>query len=178
MFTKILGILAIIMGLFCIFVAFQPSEFQITRSAKIEAPLPTVFDQINNLHQWQAWSPWENMDPALKRNYEGESAGTGAIYSWTGNNQVGEGRMTITESRPNEFIRIKLEFFKPFRATNITEFTVKPEGNQTVVTWTMSGHNNFVSKAMSLIMNCKKMVGGQFEKGLANLKVLTEEKSL
>jgi hypothetical protein len=100
--------------------------------------------------------------------------GTGAVYSWAGNSDVGEGRMTITESRPHELVRIKLEFIKPFSATNTTEFTFKPEGNQTAVRWSMAGENNFVSKAMCLFMNMDKMVGGDFEKGLAALKSVSE----
>jgi len=170
MFIKILIALVLIAVIFAIVVAMQPAEFRITRSASIPASPAAVFAQVNDLHLWTAWSPWEKMDPALKRTYEGAAAGTGASYGWSGNNQVGEGRMTITESRPNDLIRMKLEFLKPFKATNTTEFTFKPEGNQTVVTWSMSGRNNFMCKAVGLFMNCDKMVGGQFEQGLANLK--------
>ena len=110
----------------------------------------------------------------MKQTYEGAPAGTGAIYSWVGNKEVGEGRMTMTESRPSDLIRIKLEFFKPFAATNIAEFTFKPEGNQTAVTWSMTGENNFMAKAIHLFMNMDKMIGGQFEKGLAQIKSLVE----
>ena len=109
----------------------------------------------------------------MKQTYEGALAGSGAIYTWAGNNEVGEGRMAIIESRPSELIRVKLEFFKPFAATNTAEFTFKPEANQTVVTWSMFGKNNFMSKAIGLFMNCDKMVGGQFEQGLANLQSVT-----
>ena len=101
-------------------------------------------------------------------------AGTGAIYTWAGNKEVGEGRMTIIESRPSDLIRVKLEFFKPFAATNIAQFTIKPEGNQTVVTWSMTGQNNFMAKAIHLFMNMDKMIGGQFEKGLAEMKSVVE----
>ena len=114
------------------------------------------------------------MDPNAKEVHEGPAAGAGAKMSWSGNNKVGEGSMTITESRPNDFVRFRLEFLKPFAATNTAEFTFKPQGNQTVVTWSMFGHNNFMGKAMGLIMNCDKMVGGQFEKGLAQLKSVAE----
>jgi hypothetical protein len=110
----------------------------------------------------------------MKQAYEGAAAGTGAVYTWVGNKEVGEGRMTITESRPNDLIRIKLEFFKPFAATNTAEFTFKPEGNQTAVTWSMTGDNNFIAKAVHLFMNMDKMIGGQFEKGLASMKSLVE----
>jgi len=110
----------------------------------------------------------------MKRTHEGAPAGTGAIYSWVGNKQVGEGRMTLTESRPSDLVRIKLEFIKPFKATNTTEFTFKPEGNETVVSWSMIGRHNFIMKAFCLFMNMDKMVGGDFEKGLANMKSVVE----
>ena len=102
------------------------------------------------------------------------TAGTGAIYTWSGNNEVGEGRMTITESRPSDLIRIKLEFFKPFAGNSIAEFTFKPQGNQTLVTWSMTGTNNFMAKAIHLFINMDKMIGGQFEKGLADMKSVVE----
>ena len=129
---------------------------------------------MNDFHNWEAWNPWGKTDPAMKQTYEGAPAGPGAIYTWVGNKEVGEGRMTITESRPSDLIRIKLEFFKPFAATNIAEFTFKPEGNQTVVTWNMTGQNNFKAKAIHLFMNMDKMIGGQFDKGLAEMKSIVE----
>ena len=110
----------------------------------------------------------------MKQTYEGAPAGVGAIYKWVGNNQVGEGRMTITESRPSELIRIKLEFYKPFAATNTAEFTFKPAANPTAVTWSMTGSKNFMAKAIHLFMNMDKMIGGQFEKGLASMKSIVE----
>ena len=116
---------------FVVIVALQPSEFRVARSTTISAPPPAVFAQVNDFHKWEAWNPWGKIDPAMKQTYEGAPAGTGAIYTWAGNNEVGEGRMTITESRPSDLIRVKLEFFKPFAATNTAEFTFKPEGNQT-----------------------------------------------
>jgi len=159
---------------FVVVVSTRPSEFRITRTAAISAPAAAVFAQVNDLHRWKAWSPWAKMDPNAKEVHEGPAAGAGAKMSWSGNNKVGEGSMTITESRPNDFVRFRLEFLKPFAATNTAEFTFKPQGNQTVVTWSMFGHNNFMGKAMGLIMNCDKMVGGQFEKGLAQLKSVAE----
>ncbi len=170
MLEIILIALVVIIIVFVLIVTMQPSDFRITRSATMPAPAPMVFAQVNNLDNWEAWSPWAKLDPAAKNSYEGPPAGTGAIFSWAGNNQVGEGRMTITESRPNEYVRFKLEFLKPFKATNTAEFTFKPEGNQTTVTWSMFGKNNFMSKTIGLFMNCDKMVGGQFEQGLAQMK--------
>jgi hypothetical protein len=174
MFKKILIGLAVIVAVFAVIVALQPSEFRIVRSAAISAPAPEVFAQVNDFHNWQAWSPWAKLDPAAKATFEGSPAGTGAIFRWAGNKEVGEGSMTITESRPSELIKIKLEFLKPFAATNSAEFTFKPEGNQTVVTWSMEGRNNFIAKAFCLFMNMDKMVGGQFEKGLASMKSVAE----
>ena len=174
MIIKILIGLVVIVVVFVVIVALQPSEFRVARTATISAPPPAVFAQVNDFHKWAAWNPWGKIDPAMKQAYEGAPAGTGAIYTWTGNNEVGEGRMTITESRPSDLIRIKLEFFKPFAATNTAEFTFKPEGNQTAVTWSMTGQNNFMAKAVHLFMNMDKMVGGQFEQGLASMKSLVE----
>ncbi len=174
MVIKIFLVLAVIVIVFVVVVARQPSEFRIARSITISASPSAVFSQVNDFHNWEAWSPWAKLDPAAKESYAGPSAGTGAIYAWAGNNQVGEGRMTITERHPNDLIRIKLEFDKPFKATNTAEFAFQPHGNQTVVTWSMFGKNNFMSKAMGLVMNCDKMVGGQFEKGLAQLKTIAE----
>ena len=166
--------LAAVIAVFVVIVAMQPSAFRITRSAAISAPAGDVFAQVNDFHNWEAWSPWENIDPNMKRTYTGPPAGTGATRAWTGNSQAGEGSSTITESRPNDLIRMKLEMIKPFAATNDVEFTFKPQGDQTVVSWTMSGQNNFMLKAFSLFMNMDKMLGGEFEKGLAQLKTLTE----
>jgi polyketide cyclase/dehydrase/lipid transport protein len=129
---------------------------------------------VNDFHNWEAWSPWAKLDPAAKATFEGPSAGTGAIFKWAGNKEVGEGSMTITESRPSDLIRIKLEFLRPFEATNSAEFTFKPEGNRTAVTWSMEGKNNFIAKAVCLFMNMDKMVGGQFEQGLAQMKDVVE----
>jgi len=172
--TYILIALALIVIAFVIVVAMQPSEFRIVRSATMSAPAADVFAQVNDFHNWQAWSPWAKLDPAMKQTYERAPAGAGAIYSWVGNNKVGEGRMTLMESRPRDLIRIKLEFMRPFNATNTAEFTFKPEENQTGVTWSMSGRHKFMMKAFGLFMNMDKMVGGDFEKGLANMKSVVE----
>jgi len=171
---KILIALTVIVVVFIVIVALQPSDFRVARSATISAPPPAVFAQVNDFHKWEAWNPWGKIDPAMKQTYEGAPAGPGAIYTWSGNNEVGEGRMTITDSRPSELIRVKLEFFKPFAATNTAEFAFKPEGNQTLVTWSMFGEKNFMAKAVHLVMNMDKMIGGQFEKGLADMKSAVE----
>jgi len=174
MLKKILIALVAIVVVFLGVVAMQPSDFRIVRTATMSAPAPAVFGQVNDFHNWEAWSPWAKLDPAAKNSFEGPSAGIGAIFRWAGNKEVGEGSMTITESRPSDLIRIKLEFLKPFAATNSAEFTFKPDGDQTAVTWSMAGRNNFISKAICLFMNMDKMVGGKFEEGLAQMKSIVE----
>lgn len=166
--------LAVIVIVLVVVIAMQPAEFRVARSAMISAPPPAVFAQVNDFHKWEAWNPWGKIDPAMKQTYEGAPAGTGAIYTWTGNKEVGEGCMTIIESRPSDLIRIKLEFFKPFAGISTAEFTFKPEGGQTAVTWSMTGENNFMAKAIHLFMNMDKMIGGQFEKGLTSMKSVVE----
>jgi uncharacterized protein YndB with AHSA1/START domain len=174
MFKKILIAIVVIVAVFIGIVAIQPSDFRITRTITISAPASAVFAQVNDFHNWEAWSPYEKRDPAMKKYYEGAPAGTGAIYRWSGNKEVGEGSTTIIESRPYELIGIKLEFIQPFAATNTAEFTFKPEGDQTAVTWSLTGKNNFISKTICLFIDMDKMVGGDFEQGLAALKSLVE----
>ena len=169
----LIAIAVIIIGLI-VLVVIQPTDFRVVRTATVSAPASDVFAQVNDFHKWEAWSPWAKIDPAMKQTYEGAPAGTGASYAWNGNNQVGEGRMTITESRPSDLIRIKLDFFRPFAATNQAEFTFKPDGKQTVVSWSMTGKRNFMFKAMGLFMSMDKMIGGQFEKGLASMRAIVE----
>ena len=174
MLKKILLTLAVIIIGFVIVVAVQPADFTIQRSATISAPPAVIFAQVNDLHKMQDWSPFAKIDPAAKTTYEGAPSGTGASFTWSGNAQAGAGRMTITDSRPGELVQSRLEFTKPFEATNTVQFTFQPQGNQTVVTWSMSGRNGFLGKAIGLFMNCDKMVGTEFEKGLADLKTLSE----
>lgn len=166
--------------IFVAIVALQPADFSVRRSATMTAPAQAVFAQVDDFHNWRAWSPWENLDPQLSRTYEGPPAGSGAKYAWAGNKNAGEGRMTIVESRPAERILINLEFFKPFTATNTTEFLFRPEAvgttEGTAVTWTMTGRNNFVAKALGLFLNMDRMVGGQFEQGLAQMKTVVERR--
>lgn len=170
----ILGILVAAIAIFAVVVAMQPADYKVVRTASIGASPDKVFAQVNDFHKWEAWSPWAKIDPAAKYTYDGPTAGIGAIFTWAGNKQVGEGRMTVTESRPTDLIRIKLEFIKPFPSDCLTEFSFKPEGNNTIVTWAMSGTKNFMSKAVCMFINMDKMVGGDFEKGLASMKTVAE----
>ncbi|HZQ46856.1 MAG TPA: SRPBCC family protein [Verrucomicrobiae bacterium] len=174
MIIKILIGLIVLLLVMVVVVALRPSDFRVSRSITISAPPEVVFPQVNDFHRWEAWSPWAKLDPNAKNSFSGPDAGVGAAFAWSGNNQVGAGRMNITESRPGELILINLEFERPMKGTNLTEFTFRPDGNQTIVTWTMTGKNNFMAKAFSLFVNCDKMVGGQFEKGLSQMKSLSE----
>jgi hypothetical protein len=152
----------------------RPADFTYARSATMAAPASIIFPHVNDFKKMDVWSPWLKFDPNVKITHEGAPAGTGAIECWDGNKNVGAGRMTVTESCPNELIRLKLEFFRPFAATNSAEFTFKPHGPNTAVTWAMSGKYNFITKGMGLFMNMDKMIGGNFEKGLADLKTIVE----
>ena len=170
----ILLALAVIVILFFVFLVGRPDEFNVMRSATISAPPATVFAQVNDFHKWDDWSPWAKLDPACKNTFDGAAAGKDAKFAWDGNNKVGAGRMTITDSQSPEFIRINLEFLRPFKSTNTTEFTFRSRGSQTLVTWTMSGKTNFMCKIFGLIMDGDKMVGKDFEKGLASMKAIAE----
>ncbi|HEY7087050.1 MAG TPA: SRPBCC family protein [Tepidisphaeraceae bacterium] len=170
----LIGIAALI-ALFLLIVAMQPAAFKVVRSAKIAAPPETVFAQVNDFHNWDAWSPWAKIDPDCRNSFEGAPAGQGAVFSWDGNKKVGAGRMTITDSRPAEKVRIKLEFFRPFKCENAAEFTFTPVGSdQTQVNWAMTGQKNFMFKAFCMFANMDKAVGGDFEKGLAAMKAVSE----
>lgn len=174
MFKGILIALGVIVVVLVIVVALRPGDYRVVRSATVSAPPAVVFEQVNDLHKFQAWSPWAKLDPTAKITFEGPTAGTGATFAWAGNSKVGEGRMTIVESRPNEVIKFRLDFLKPFAGTSSAEFTFKPEGNQTAVTWSMAGRNQFIVKAISLFMNMDNMIGGMFEQGLASLNAVAQ----
>jgi polyketide cyclase/dehydrase/lipid transport protein len=174
MLAKILAAFVVVAVVLVVMVAMRPAEFRIARTATIPAPVPVVFGHVNDFHRWEAWSPWARRDPGMKKTFEGAPAGAGAVYSWAGNHDVGEGRSTIVESRPNELIRIKLEFVRPFKATNTAEFAFRPEDDRTVITWSLAGRHNFLGKAVGLVMNMDRMIGGNFEKGLADLKRIAE----
>ena len=180
MILKIVLVLALVLVGFLIYVATRAATFRYTRRLLIGAPPASLFARINDLRQFQEWNPWARIDPTCVITYSGPATGVGSAYEWKGNKQVGEGAMTIIESRPNELIRARMDFRKPFAATHIAEFTFVPEGTQTLVTWSMSGENKFIGKLMSTLVDCDKMVGGEFAKGLAALKRLaehTEQKS-
>ena len=169
----LIGIAAVVVVLGVV-VATRPATFHVERSITIAAPPENAFAQVNDFRAWGAWSPWEKKDPQMQRTFDGAPSGTGATYAWVGNNEVGEGRMTIERSEKPSLVAIKLEFFKPFAATNAATFTFTPASAGTKVTWAMDGRNNFVAKAVHLVMDMDKMVGGDFERGLAALKTVAE----
>lgn len=152
----------------------QPDSYTVQRSALIKAPPAKVMGYLNDFHQWPAWSPWEKLDPNMQRSFEGAASGKGAVYGWSGNDEVGQGRMEIIDSNVPSSLAIKLDFIKPFASSNKTEFTLQPQGDATVVTWTMTGPSHLVTKLMSVFMSMDKMIGKDFEKGLAQLKEVAE----
>ncbi|AOS43128.1 Polyketide cyclase / dehydrase and lipid transport [Lacunisphaera limnophila] len=174
MLPVLLALLAVLVIGFLLFVASRPGTFRYTRCLVIAAPPAALFAQVDDLRKFQDWNPWAKLDPQCVFTYGGPATGTGATYHWKGNRKVGEGRMTITESRPPALVRSRLEFIKPFAATHTGEFTFTPEAGGTRVSWTMTGENNFMSKFMGVFMNFEQMIGRDFDQGLATLKALTE----
>ena len=171
---KIVAAIVTVLVVFVVLVAMQPGEFRVARSTTIAASPSVAFAQVNDLHAFNQWNPWTRKDLAMKQSYEGPRAGPGAVYRWEGNAEVGAGSMTITETRPSELVRMRLEFHKPLRAINAVDFTFEPVGDRTAVTWSMAGTNNLTAKAMHLFMDMDAMVGSDFEKGLADMKALAE----
>lgn len=174
MLKKIGLALAVVIVAFVVVVALQPSSFHIERSRKMDAPPYVAFNLINDFHRWSAWSPWEKLDPGMEKKHLGPAFGVGSIYEWSGNDDVGEGRMTIVGSQPEKKVAVKLEFIKPWEATNQTVFSLKPTDQGVEVTWTMNGQNNFMAKAASLFMNMDELVGKDFEAGLAQMEKVAE----
>ena len=168
-------VLAIAIAIVLILAATKPDTFSVRRATAVKAPPEKIFPLINDFHQWGAWSPYENKDPAMKRSYSGAASGKGAVYGWDGNKNVGSGRMEILEASAPAKIVIKLDFFKPFEGHNTAEFTMLPQGDATDVTWLMHGPAPFMSRLMQVFMNMDHMIGKDFEAGLANLKRLTEK---
>jgi Polyketide cyclase / dehydrase and lipid transport len=174
MVRKILIGVAAIFAVLFIVVATRPPTFHIERSITVNAPPEAAFAEVNDFHAWPNWSPWEKMDPGMKKTFAGAPSGAGSIYSWVGNDKVGEGRMTIEKSDQPSLVSIKLEFLKPFAATNTATFTFVPAPGGTKVTWAMDGEKNFMAKAFHMVMDMDKMVGGDFERGLTAMKAAAE----
>ena len=178
---EILTIVAVVLAIAIIIIlglaSRKPDTFAVRRSVLVQAPAERIFPLVNNFHQWGGWSPWEHRDPAMKRSYSGAESGKGAVYAWDGNKNVGSGRMEILDASSPSKITIKLDFFKPFEGHNTAEFTFVPEREAaaTNVIWVMQGPSSFMSKVMQVFMDLDKMIGRDFEAGLANLKTLTEK---
>lgn len=169
----LLGLVAVII-LICLIASFQSDDMNITRSATTTAPPEAAFKIVNDFRQWDAWSPWSKLDPNMKKTLEGPPEGVGAVYRWSGNNEVGEGTTRLIESKPNEKVGMKLEFVRPFAGDADVQLTFAPVGTGTKITWAMQSKKPFIGKIMGLFMDCEKMCGDQFLEGLANLKQIAE----
>ncbi len=165
------AILVALIAILLIVAAMQPADFRVERSATIAAPPEVLFAQVNDHKKFQIWNPWAKMDPEARMTYSGADSGIGAVASWQGP-KAGAGSATIIESKPYELVRQRMDWIKPMEGTSTVDFTFRPEGDHTVITWAMYGENQFVGKIFSLFMDCEKMVGPEFEKGLADLKKL------
>ena len=168
-------VIAIAVAVVLILATTKPDTFSVRRAATLKAPPERIFPLINDFHQWRSWSPWEHKDPAMKRTYSGAASGKGAVYAWDGNKNVGSGRMEILEASPPSKVVIKLDFFAPFEAHNTAEFTMLPQGDATNLTWAMHGPLVFMAKVMHVFINMDKMIGKDFEAGLANIKTISEK---
>ena len=168
-------VIAVLIAAVLLFAATRPDTFQVQRTATIQAPPERIFPLINDFNRWGAWSPWEKKDPGMKRRFGTVTAGKGAMYAWDGNKDVGQGSMEITESAEPSRIAIRLSFVKPFEAHNNVEFSLEPKGAATQVTWTMNGPVPYISKIIHLFVDIDRMVGGDFEAGLASLKAIAEK---
>ena len=156
------------------YAATRPDTFRVQRTISIKAPPEKILAQVNNFHDWSNWSPYEKMDPAMKRTFSGAASGPGAVYAWDGNGDAGAGRMEIKEASPSKTV-IKLDFSKPIEASNFAEYSVDTQGDSSNVTWAMYGPAPYISKVMGLFFNMDSMIGKDFEAGLANLKTVAEK---
>lgn len=175
MLKTIVIILVVLIAGILIYAATKPDTFRVQRTANISAPADKIYPFIIDFHNWASWSPWEKLDPAMKKTHSGEAEGRGAVYEWDGNKDVGTGRSEIVEAIPPSKVLIRLDFLKPFEAHNYAEFTLAPNAGSTEVTWAMYGPQPYIAKVMTTFFNMDKMVGGQFEQGLTDLKALAEQ---
>lgn len=175
MFKKIAIALVGFIGLVLLFALTRPDSFTVERRITIKAPPDKVFALVNDFHHWPAWSPWEKLDPAMKRTHSGANSGVGAVYAWEGNDKVGAGRMEITSAQAPGQLDIKLDFIRPFASSNTTRFALKPQAEGTEFVWTMQGPMLYISKLMSVFVSMDSMIGKDFEAGLANLKAVAEK---
>jgi uncharacterized protein YndB with AHSA1/START domain len=174
MFKKILLVLVLLIAGFAIYVATLPEDFVVERSMAMNAPPEKIFEQINDFHNWQHWSPWAKEDPNAKETFSGPASGKGAKFGWNGNSKVGEGEMEIVESVPNELIKIKLRFKRPMEDESDVEFKLQQKGEPTTLSWKMHGKNNYIGKAMCLVMQMEKEMNKRFDQGLSSIKKTVE----
>jgi uncharacterized protein YndB with AHSA1/START domain len=173
-FYAVVGIIVVLVSMVLALAANQPDTFRVERKMEIKAAPDKVFAVVDDFHQWAAWSPWEHLDPNMKKAFSGPASGKGAGYTWEGNKDVGKGAMEITDASAPAKIDIKLDFLAPFEAHNTTEFTFASSGDGTMVTWAMTGPNPFPMKIMHVFISMDAMVGKDFERGLGNLKSVAE----
>ncbi len=177
MWIYILLAVVALVALLVIFILLKSSDFSVSRSQSVSVPASKAFEQVNDLHKMNVWNPWLALDPNVKQTYVGPDSGVGSSYAWDGNSNVGAGRQTIVESKPDEMVRFRLEFVRPFKGVNEVLFQIAPKGNETLVTWSMTGKLNPIAKVMGLFMNMEKMCGDSFEKGLSHMKQIVESKN-
>ncbi len=175
MFKTIAIVVVVLLAALLVFAATRPDTFRVQRALGIKAPPEKILPLITDFHRWSSWSPWEKLDPAMKRIHSGAASGKGAVYEWEGNGKVGAGRMEITESSPPSKVVVKLDFIRPFEGHNITEFTLETQGDFTNLTWTMHGPNPYIAKLMQIFFSMDSMVGKDFEAGLAGMKAIAEK---
>lgn len=175
MFKTIAIVVVVLIAGVLVFAATRPDAFRVERSVTIKAPPEKIYPYFDDFNRWAVWSPWEKLDPAMKRTFSGAPSGKGSVYAWQGNSKVGEGRMEILESSPSKKLLIKLDFIKPFEGHNTAEYTLTPSGDTTRVTWAMYGPSTYVTKLMGVFVSMDSMIGKDFEAGLANLKAAAEK---
>jgi uncharacterized protein YndB with AHSA1/START domain len=175
MLKKIAVVVVVIVVGILAFAATRPDSFRVVRSATIKAPPDKIYPLLADFHRWSAWSPWEKLDPAMKRTFSGAPSGKGAVYAWEGDSKVGAGRMEITDVSPPSNLAIKLDFLKPIEGHDVTLFTLEPTGEVTKVTWDMSGQSPYMSKVMGVFVSMDSLVGKDFETGLSNLRAAAEK---
>ena len=175
MFKTIAIVIVVAIAAVLVFAATRPGAFEVKRSLAIKAPPEEIYALINDFPSWQSWSPWEKLDPAMKRTLSGAATGKGSVYAWEGDSKVGAGRMEITDTAAASKVIIKLDFIRPFEGHNVTEFTLQPQGETTEVNWVMSGPSTYITKLMGIFVSMDKMIGKDFEAGLSNLKAIAEK---
>lgn len=174
MLVNIVIVAGVLLAGLLVYAATRPGTFRVARMQTIEAPPNRIFDLVGDFHAWSAWSPYEKLDPSMKKTFSGANRGKGAVYAWSGNSKAGEGRMEIVDAVSPSLIRIKLDFMKPFEGHNTAEFTLETKGGTTEITWAMSGPQPYMFKLMSVFLNMDNMIGKEFAAGLAKLKVVAE----